>query len=113
VPEVDVGALSWVSNRLRPAQRCSRRGDCVEPAKSAGYSGAAALTGFAFLIAFNQVAIKIGSDGLQQVFAAALASALLGDQVGPSLLFALALSAAGLLLMNRPANGFRSRRRFV
>lgn len=36
--------------------------------------GAAMLTGFAVLLAFNQVAIKVGNEGLQPVFFAALRS---------------------------------------
>lgn len=37
--------------------------------------GATALTGFAFLLAFNQVVIKVTNDGLQPVFFAGLRSA--------------------------------------
>ncbi|MBE0414735.1 MAG: EamA/RhaT family transporter, partial [Yoonia sp.] len=37
--------------------------------------GATALTGFAILLAFNQVVIKITNDGLQPVFFAGLRSA--------------------------------------
>ncbi|WP_099823859.1 DMT family transporter [Oceaniglobus indicus] len=48
---------------------------------------------------------------LSPVIGAFLGWALLGEQVGPSLVLAAALVAGGLLLINRPPGGFRFRRR--
>ncbi|WP_102110042.1 DMT family transporter [Oceaniglobus roseus] len=47
---------------------------------------------------------------LSPIFGTFLGWALLGDHVGPSLLAAVVLVALGLLLINRPAGGFRFRR---